>query len=154
MPNSSLPDYTVPLTLVSISSPSSSDVMAARIVLIGFGCIDNKTNVSMEFIVSNNASSSVDRTVVSLVVDIPHFDEGFSYDPDFSVTLSQTSSSNGGDLLPLLSLIFLVIPLIMTAAVAFVAIAMWFLRVRSLRRTRRDVRASVNIYNCDKTEQL
>jgi len=66
VPNSPLPDYTVPRTLVSISSPSSSDVMAARIVLIGFGRIDNKTNVPMGFIVSKNASSSVDRTVVQL----------------------------------------------------------------------------------------
>ena len=56
------------------------------------------------------AQNQTDPGLLALVLEIPHFDSSFQYDPDISVILpsQQQEDSSATDLLPLLSLIVLV----------------------------------------------
>lgn len=113
--------------------------MTTTLNLIGFGVKDNKTNTPVTFDLKITQGSSVQE----LIIDIPHFDSSFAYDPDFSVTLGDNGGDgggggdggSGGDLLPLIALSALVIPLI---AILVVVVAVVVYYVAKYRRKRID----------------
>src|SRR5262249_31477591 len=103
--------------------------------LLHFGIADNTTNTPITSYL-NVTSSATGNSSLDLVLELPHFRDSFSYDPDFSITLTGGSASGtgGGDggsstpLLPLLALIALILPLafvLVATATAITACLVW-----------------------------
>jgi hypothetical protein len=122
---------------------SSNETMITTIRMIGYGTADG-VNIPISFSLEQNQT---DPTLLALVLEIPHFNSSFQYDPDFSVILSsqqQEDSSSATDLLPLLSLLALIfIPVILATVVAIVALFVCLRRQHILWTTRKGMTGNV-----------
>jgi len=122
---------------------SSNETMTTTIRMLGYGTADG-IDVPISF---SLAQTQTDPGLLSLVLEIPHFNSSFQYDPDFSIILSssqQQQNSSATDLLPLLSLVALIfIPVTLVAIVVLVALLVWARRQHLLWATRKGMTGNV-----------
>ena len=133
---------------------SSNGTMTTTIRMIGFGTVDGvDTPISFSL-----AQNQTDPGLLALVLEIPHFNSSFQYDPDFSVILpnqqqQQQETSSATNLLPLLSLIaLLVFPVILVTIVVVVALFVWLRRRHLLWATRKGMTGNVTL-KVDRNEE-
>ncbi|MBX8643925.1 MAG: hypothetical protein KIY12_04280 [Thermoplasmata archaeon] len=128
---------------------SSNETMTTTIRMIGSGTVDG-VNTPVSFSLAQNQS---DPGLLVLVLEIPHFNSSFQYDPDFSVLLpsqQQEDSSSTTDLLPLLSLIALIlIPVTLATIAVLVAFLVWARRRHILWATRKGMTGNVTLSRVD-----
>jgi len=133
---------------------SSNETMTTTIRMIPYGTVDG-VNTPVSFSLHQNQTNP---GLLALVLEIPHFNSSFQYDPDFSVILpssqQQEASSSAVDLLPLLSLIALIfIPAILVTIVVSVAFLVWLRRRRILWATRKSMTGNVTLSRVDRDEE-
>jgi len=117
----------------------SVNLLTTTTRFLHFGIVDNQTATNILFYLNTTATDSTTNSTLDLVLDLPHFNESFSYDPDFSLVLGTSSldcgdGGSGGTLLPLLSLLVLLVPItffmVGAGLLTYVLIRRWQLRAK------------------------
>ena len=139
--NSTNNNTTTTFTLLSLNK-----TMTTTIRMIGYGTADG-IDVPISFSLAQNQT---DPGLLALMLEIPHFNSSFQYDPDFSVILpsqqQQEDSSSTTDLLPLLSLIALLIfPVALAIIAIIITLLVWLRRRHLLWATRKGMTGNVTL---------
>jgi hypothetical protein len=134
---------------------SSNETMTTTIRMIGCGTVDG-VNTPVSFSLEQNQT---DPGLLALMLEIPHFNSSFQYDPDFSVILpsqqQQQNPSSSTDLLPLLSLIaLLVFPVALVTIAIVTTFLVWARRRHLLWATRKGMTSNVTIVDRDEDNAL